>query len=485
MTAKDQRADKSSLANSISKSAFSTSGLTRANESPFVCPGSTQAVSRAVHLARLNAAWPNCDQCEWRTDSEGLAEKTLEATERIRDHRGAGLHRTEFGIRGPYINELDRRTAADLARIFASCVNELAMAADQEFAPAVPFQTPQQYRPTTTASSGGTIPAKLMDFHSVVVGYDGRSSSPDIFVGVTAAIREMGLSVIDVGRCTAASIQEAARSLQGCAGIMFVTGAGKPPSWTGLDVMDAHGESVPVVWKDFGVRLQHVISNPPASAHEELKGVDADSDDLSEMLRRIRGETEMTAPRVPMTAHLRLWLPSVEDRTRWSARLSRYSGQHDVVNFEPRYREWLTRWYPQGSALRVLLRSDDPLIHERAAWLAEQTGVELFVRTLHDDVSIPSCRFAMSVFEDDRQFVINDDHNSEVTPERLALLINASIHSQSSQVTAHADAASGRFWLTDARRRSELEGTEHVRDALAILGLTMKLTESGRLSLRP
>ena len=91
----------------------------------------------------------------------------------------------------------------------------------------------------------------------------------------------------------------------------------------------------------------------------------------------------------------------------------------------------------------------------------------------------------MTVFEDDRQFVINDDHHSDVTPERLAVLINASIHSQSSQVTAHADAASGRFWLTDARRRSELEGTEHVRDSLAILGLTMKLIESGRLNLRP
>ena len=203
------------------------------------------------------------------------------------------------------------------------------------------------------------------------------------------------------------------------------------------------------------------------------------------MLRRIRGETELATPRVPSTAHLRLWLPSIEDRVRWSGRLSRHSGQHEVVNFEPRYREWLTRWYPQESSLRVLLRSDDPLIQERATWLAEQTRIELYVRALRDDVSIPSCRFSMTVFEDDRQFVINDDHHSDVTPERLAVLINASIHSQSSQVTAHADAASGRFWLTDARRRSELEGTEHVRDALAILGLTMKLIESGRLNLRP
>jgi hypothetical protein len=485
MTAEDHWAYESALANSTGKSVFSTSGLTRANESSFVCPGSTQAVSRAVHLARLNAAWPNCDQCEWRTDSEGLAEKTLQATERIRDHRGAGLHRTEFGVRGPYINELDRRTSADLARIFASCVNELAMAADQEPVSPAPVRASQQYRPVTNATPESAVPAKLMDMHAIVVGYDGRSSSPDIFVGVTAAVREMGLSVIDIGRCTASSIQEAARSLQGCAGIMFVTGAGKPASWSGLDVMDAHGESVPVVWKDFGIRLQHVTSNSSTTGHEEFNRVNTDSDELSEMLRRIRGETEAAAPRVPSTAHLRLWLPSIKDRVRWSGRLSRHSGQHEVVDFEPRYREWLTRWYPQESSLRVLLRSDDPLIQERATWLAEQTGIELYVRALRDDVSIPSCRFSITVFEDDRQFLINDDHHSDVTPERLAVLINASIHSQSSQVTAHADTASGRFWLTDARRRSELEGTEHVRDALAILGLTMKLMESGRLNLRP
>ena len=485
MTAEDHWAYESALANSTGKSVFSTSGLTRANESSFVCPGSTQAVSRAVHLARLNAAWPNCDQCEWRTDSEGLAEKTLQATERIRDHRGAGLHRTEFGVRGPYINELDRRTSADLARIFASCVNELATAADQEPVSPAPVRASQQYRPVTNATPESAVPAKLMDVHAIVVGYDGRSSSPDIFVGVTAAVREMGLSVIDIGRCTAASIQEAARSLQGCAGIMFVTGAGKPASWTGLDVMDTHGESVPVVWKDFGIRLQHVTSNSSTTGHEEFNRVNTESDELSEMLRRIRGETEAAAPRVPSTAHLRLWLPSIKDRVRWSGRLSRHSGQHEVVDFEPRYREWLTRWYPQESSLRVLLRSDDPLIQERATWLAEQTRIELYVRALRDDVSIPSCRFSITVFEDDRQFLINDDHHSDVTPERLAVLINASIHSQSSQVTAHADTASGRFWLTDARRRSELEGTEHVRDALAILGLTMKLMESGRLNLRP
>ena len=92
--------------------------------SPFVCPGNAAPVSRAIHLARLNAAWPGCDQCEWRFDSEGLAERTVLETERIRSQRVDGIRRTEFGIRGQYINDLDRQTAADLTRVFCACLHE-------------------------------------------------------------------------------------------------------------------------------------------------------------------------------------------------------------------------------------------------------------------------------------------------------------------------------------------------------------------------
>jgi hypothetical protein len=34
-----------------------------------------------------------------------------------------------------------------------------------------------------------------------------------------------------------------------------VTGAGCAPAWAGLDVFDSSGEAIPVVWKDFGIRL--------------------------------------------------------------------------------------------------------------------------------------------------------------------------------------------------------------------------------------
>ncbi len=71
----------------------------------------------AIHLARLNVAWAGCDHCEWRFDAEGLAERTVVETGRIRSHRIDGIRRTEFGIRGQYINDLDRQTAADLTRV--------------------------------------------------------------------------------------------------------------------------------------------------------------------------------------------------------------------------------------------------------------------------------------------------------------------------------------------------------------------------------
>lgn len=461
----------------------------RPNVSPFLCPGGTQPVSRALHLARLNAAWPTCDQCEWRHDTEGLAQKTIEVTDRIRDHRAIGIQRTEFGVRGQYINELDRKTASELARLFCVCLYENSKATDQaEAEEARRRETANRSRSSSADRSAIEVKASFAELQPVVVGYDGRSSSPDIFVGVTAAVREFGLPLIDLGRCTAASIQEAARSQPGCSGAIFVTGSGSPASWTGLDVSDAAGDPVPVVWKDFGVRLQHVSltaqSGPVPNAHQ----VRQPEDRLTEMLNRMRSENR-TSPKTTAetttaaTSHLRLLLPPLENRSRWLARLGRHSGEQRLLDFEPTYRQWLRRWYPEKHPMRVHVRSEDVLVQQRVAWLAEQTQLELICRSIHDSTNIPSCRLTLTIHEDDRFFSLQNFNGDAISAERLAAMINVAIHSQASQVTAHTDTASGRFWLTDASRSSSLHSTEHVRDGLAVLGLVSRLMTAGRISL--
>jgi hypothetical protein len=455
--------------------------------SAFVCPGSSQPVSRAVHLSRLNAAWSTCDQCEWRQDTEGLASRTIEAVEHIRNHRGDGVRRTEFGIRGRYINDLDRRGVAELVRVFCRCLNEPpTTAALSELLKTQRSSSQFQGGSGAASQSNVNVQPVVATSSPVVIGYDGRSSSPDIFVGVTSAVREFGISILDVGRCTAASIQEAVRSFPECSGAILVTGAGMPPSWTGLDVFDTVGDSVPVVWKDFGVRLQHVSneSEPPQRSADRNELVERDPV-VEEMLRRVRQESDDSSKSsIRSQTVLRLQLPIPEQRQSWARRLSRQSGSHEVIDFEDRYRQWLLRWYPQSSNSRILVRSDDPLIGQRVAWLSSRTGLEIVGRSVNDTGDVPSCRLKVTIHEDDREFTLANGYGEMISPERLAAQLNDAIHSKASQVTAHADAASGRFWLTDSGRPLSAGMTEHIRDGLAVVGLLAKLMETGRLSLQ-
>lgn len=410
--------------------------------SPFVCPGNSAAVSRAIHLARLNAAWPGCDQCEWRFDSEGLAERTVLETERIRSQRIDGIRRTEFGIRGQYINDLDRQTAADLTRIFCACLHEQSAADDVD---AEAERSPRETRPGRSHVTPPEISAAAFQAVApVIVGYDGRSASVDLAIGVVAASREFGLPVMDVGRCTAASIQEAARCFHESCGAILVTGGGSPNAWAGVDVFDRRGDAVPVVWKDFGVQLEHVSFEA--------------------------------------AAFLKLRLPDTAVRRRWARRLTRQSGSHDVVNFEDRYRDWLLRWYPKQSGLRILVRTNDVLLQQRLAWISRATGLEIICRGTHDLAVTPHVALTMTIPEDDRQSHVLNACDQPVNSERLALALNHAMHTQSSQITAHADAASDRFWLTDAARSGSRRSTESIYDALATLGLIARLTESKRLT---
>jgi len=463
------------------------SGRELPTTSSFVCPGISQPVSRSVHLSRLNAAWPTCDQCEWRHDTEGLASRTIETTEHIRNHRADGIRRTEFGIRGRYVNDLDRRTVAELVRIFCVCLNEPPTTA------AVSDLLRTERSSSQSRGSSGAASQPKADIQPVVatcspvvIGYDGRSSSPDIFVGVTSAVREFGLSILDIGRCTAASIQEAVRSCPECSGAILITGSGMLPLWTGLDVFDSVGDPVPVVWKDFGVRLQYVSleTEAPQSPAAKTESIERDPA-VEEMLRRVRrGSDETQNPSALRQTVLRLQLPAPEQRQLWARRLSRQSGSHEVIDFEDRYRQWLLRWYPQSSSARILVRSDDPLMGQRIAWLSSRTGLEIIGRSVNDSGDVPSCRLKVTIHEDDREFTLANGYGEIISPERLAAQLNDAIHSKNSQVTAHADAASGRFWLTDSGRPLSAGNTEHVRDGLAVAGLLARLMETGRMSLQ-
>lgn len=404
------------------------------------CPDGT-SVSRALHLARLSAGWSVCDQCPSRTDSEGLSEIALTSLQLIRDHRSDGIVRTEFGVRGPYINRIDRRTVVRLTQVFCDCFTRSGSAEPTIRKTSVARDEPR----STETPQQVAVP-------SVIAGFDGRSSSPDLFVGVISAIRSCGLNVIDAGRCTAASLTEATRAFPDCAGAFLVTGAGFPTSWTGLDVIDRHGDPAAVVWKDHGVRL-HSLAAP----------VDASR------------ATETTMPTIAGKPKLILTLPTDDVNRIRSHRISRRSGDHQITDFEERYYRWLVRWFPATSSSAVAVITEDCLIADRLRRLSDQIGFSVIVRSPTDRTPLPQVSVMLSIDEDDRSFAVTDSAGRSLSAVQLADRLNRRIRSESPHITAHGDAASGRFWLTDAGRPTSSFSTEQIRDAVATLGLLLKL----------
>lgn len=376
----------------------------------YCCPDGV-SVSRAVHLARLAAGWSGCDQCASRNDSEGIPQSVVAGLDQIRDHRSDGIVRTEFGVRGPYLNRIDRRTAARLAQVF--CCGFVR----NDFA---------------DRNSDHPVQATLP---TVLVGFDGRAAAPDVFVGVVSAIREFGLDLRDAGRSTAASLSEAIRAFPNCAGAFLVTGAGSPPAWIGLDVLDRHGDPAAVVWKDHGI------------------GLHSDS----------------------MSSTLVISLPDDAQSRNGNRRVARRSGSHQTVDFEDRYIRWLRRWYPSSSTSAVSVCTADPLIAERIHRIAESVGFSVLVRNPADQTPLPPVSVSVRIEEDDRQFVVTDSMGRTLSASQLADRLNRRIRTESPHITAHADSASGRFWLTDTGRPTSSFATEQIRDALATLGLLLKL----------
>jgi len=186
---------------------------TVASESLYICPGESHPISRSVHLSRLAAYYPKCRDCALRNDTGQLSKHTVA---RIQTTQRRAQRRSLFakeGVRGIYLNELDRRQAGKIASALAGLLWE---------------EAPRIGRSENTRKGSRRIgPA-------VVVGHDERPSSPDIVTAAAAALRLAGCQVIDIQATTKPCFWFAVEHLQASAGI-FVTGAGCDPSWTGMD----------------------------------------------------------------------------------------------------------------------------------------------------------------------------------------------------------------------------------------------------------
>lgn len=249
----------------------------------YICPGESHAISRSVHLARLIAGYAACRHCVHRHD-HGVVKTAADLESNDAHNRGGKTGReslvTPEGIRGIYLNELGRSDAADWGAAFASMMWDeqprLARSIEEQIdgTPSTARNSPdhprlgsrspvgdstvspdqcQCVRQPTPLSPGShdvappekslnatldaidSMPTIARRYPTVVVGFDERSSSPDIVVGIAQGLRRMGCDVVDLGQISNPCFRYAIHHLNSAGGI-YVTGSGYDPCWTGMNV---------------------------------------------------------------------------------------------------------------------------------------------------------------------------------------------------------------------------------------------------------
>ncbi len=75
----------------------------------------------------------------------------------------------------------------------------------------------------------------------IVIGHDARTSSPDLTVGLAAALRRMECDVVDIGRVSRPSLDFAVQHLHADGGV-YVGGQGCAPAWNGLEFVGSGGD---------------------------------------------------------------------------------------------------------------------------------------------------------------------------------------------------------------------------------------------------
>ena len=422
----------------------------------FVCPGETVPISRAIHLGRLNAGWSFCDRCDWKFQTEGLSQRTLERLDAVREHRPGGVVRSEFGVRGQWLNELNSESLELLTAVFCH-----SLAAGDR-------------RPAGGVDPVVSTPSKPP---LLVAGFDGRSFSAEVFAKVIRTSVQSGFQVRDCGRSTHASILHCTGRDGDAMGGIFVSGAGWPTPWTGIDVFDVDGQSAAVHWEAAGIRLQQSVAGSTA---KEWGEVDRD-DRMVQVLREFRQvETtpKSTSPPEQLSAPDRrvmtLLFPSLDPARLEKLRLGRSSGRRIPADVEHQYRQWLAGWYPQQSRARLLVQCRDELAAERVAWLHQQTEGAVSIAgsgSLSDGGSMGAIGLLLA--EDDRWGTFVELGGSPISVSRLQHMLGAYLAAVRRHVSVHTDSVTQRIWLSDLSGPNSGKSRNEICDILAVAGLLL------------
>lgn len=237
---------------------------TESSPSAYFCPGEPHSISPAVHYARLAAFYSKCFTCPFRHQTGHLPKDVVDRLQATVKQRPRDSLITTQGIRGVYLNEINRFHAAALTNAYVSLLSQGL------------FQPQPAGQPT------------------LVVGYQEHPAAPDLMIGVVNALRATGVTIVDLGLTMAPELSFAITKRQAAGGLL-VTGSGGNPSWIGLDFLLSSGK--PILDADRlanieTARMQSTFRLPQAnggySTWEVLPDYEASLSSLFHALRPLR-----------------------------------------------------------------------------------------------------------------------------------------------------------------------------------------------------
>ena len=418
----------------------------------FLCPDESQPVSQAVHFARMRAGYEACDQCVFR---EADAEKSSEML--WQSH--SAIRRSPCGVRGEYLNAIDRVRAGQLSEMFVTQIVRRVEASQK----AAESDSNQASAPRLNTK--------------IAVGYDNRHGAADVFAGVCSAVRQSGCDVVDCGLCTIASLLHNCRTNGELDAVIMVTGAGSPSGYIGLDVFFSDGQCVTVPWKEFGVSTR-------MKADQHL-AADLYPDTIEQTLNKIRavpvdGAIPNTKPSSSVQDEAELIFPSI--RTSVSGyRSGRNSGEMTSVNAESEYRLWLSRWWQRVVASNIAFRVSDQLTESRLRWLNERHQLNLQIEMTRNSATTDKAHRDATLFvigEDDRYLKVINSKGRTLPSKQLADWLNGSAQNATQHVTVHSIENDRRLILVDVALPGCGNQHDVVSDGLAIAGFISQVMQT-------
>ncbi len=459
--------------NTHSNASDESAGLPVLVERTFCCPGEKQPISEAVHRGRLASGWAGCAECLWKND--GSNDSPASATPQTR----LNIRRTEFGVRGAYLNAIDRFRGAQLAAIFsshlASVHNDVAR-----------LRSAQQSDKQQPAVVDANAPITL------AVGFDGCHGTADVFSGVVSAVLQNGCNVVDAGHCTAASLLNVSRRYPHLCGSLLVTGANGESGDVGLDAFDPHGQGIAVPWQNYGVsvRLHQTTTLPTATVLEdETSSLPAANDHRLRNLRQTASTIDAPDTATANSRETFLQLPELHQSGGNVFRAGRQSGSLSAVTTEQFYQHWLLRWWPVHSRQSACFRVHDDRSSERLQWLIENCSLNLEVHRSGEllsssavDGAEPAATNSSMSFEihaDDRFLTVRSRRGRVLSVDELVEWINRNMPTSSTHVTAHASPCGRRVLLVDVAAPDTGHQQQVISDGLALAGWILACINNG------